>query len=105
MSKFMLKDWKERVVFSKEGPQPQVLEENTLFKTILAGLEAGQSIPVHPELGAVYFILQGSGWMTVDEERFPIEAGSIITMGNGAARGMEATSRLAFLAVRAGSAT
>lgn len=48
MPKFLLADWKERVVFSKDGPQPQVLEENRLFKVVLAGLEAGQSIPVYP---------------------------------------------------------
>jgi quercetin dioxygenase-like cupin family protein len=96
----MLADWRERVVFSKDGPKPQIIEENGLFKVILAGLEAGQSIPVHPEQGAVYYILQGAGWMTVDEERFPIKAGAVISMGNGAVRGMEAEEPLAFLAVR-----
>ena len=100
MSKFLLADWKERVVFAEGGPQPQTLQENDLFKVVLAGLTPGQSIPVHPELGAVYHILQGNGWMTVDGERFPIEAGAVITMGNGAARGMEAETPLAFLAVR-----
>ncbi len=100
MSKYLLSDWKERVVFSAGGPQPQILEENELFKVVLAGLEPGQHIPVHPELGAVYYILQGAGWMTVDDERFPIEAGAVISMGNGAARGVEAETRLAFLAVR-----
>jgi quercetin dioxygenase-like cupin family protein len=103
MSKSVLADWKERVVFSENGPQPQTLEENSLFKVIVAGLEPGQRIPVHPELGAVYCILQGAGWMTVDEERFPIEAGAIITMGNGAKRGIEADTSLAFLAVRTAS--
>ena len=100
MSKTLLADWKERVVFSENGPQPQVLAENSLFKVVLAGLEPGQRIPVHPELGAVYYILQGTGWMTVDEERFPIEAGAVITMENRAERGMEAETPLAFLAVR-----
>jgi quercetin dioxygenase-like cupin family protein len=104
MWKFVLADWKERVVFSENGPQPQILEENGLFKVILAGLEPGQSIPVHSELGAVYYILQGDGWMTVDEERFSIEAGAVIGMGNGAARGIEAKTQLAFLAVRTGAA-
>lgn len=103
MSKNLIADWKERVVFTEAGPQPQILEENDLFKVILAGLKEGQSIPVHPELGSVYYILQGSGWMTVDGERFAIEEGSIITMGNGAKRGMEAITPLAFLAVRKGS--
>jgi quercetin dioxygenase-like cupin family protein len=100
MPKVMLADWKEKVVFSENGPKPHIVEENSLFKVILAGLEAGQSIPVHPEQGAVYYILQGAGWMTVDDERFPIEAGAIISMGNGAARGVEAVEPLAFLAVR-----
>ena len=103
MTNYKLADWKERVVFSENGPQPQILEENSLFKVIVAGLEPGQRIPVHPELGAVYYVLQGSGWMTVDEDRFPIEAGAVISMGNGAARGIEAETPLAFLAVRAGS--
>ena len=103
MTNYKLADWKERVVFSENGPQPQILEENNLFKVIVAGIKPGQRIPVHPELGAVYYILQGSGWMTVDEDRFPIEAGAVISMGNGAARGIEAETPLAFLAVRAGS--
>jgi hypothetical protein len=42
--------------------------------------------------------------MTVDAERFPIEEGAVISMGNGAARGIEAQTPLAFLAVRAGNA-
>ena len=100
MAKTFLANWKEKVVFSKNGPQPQVLEENELFKVVLAGLEPGQSIPVHPELGAIYTILQGNGWMTVDDERFPIQEGAVIGMGNGARRGMEAVTPLAFLAVR-----
>lgn len=103
MARFLLNNWKDRVVFSKDGPQPQIVEENELFKVILAGLEAGQSIPVHPEQGAVYTILQGSGWMTVDGDRFPVTEGTIIGMDNGAARGLEAVTPLAFIAVRAGS--
>lgn len=103
MSSFLLGNWKERVVFSKDGPKPQVLEENNLFKVILAGLEAGQSIPAHPEQGAVYTILQGNGWMTVDGDRFPVTEGAIISMGNGAARGLEALTPIVFLAVRTGT--
>ena len=103
MSKLLIPDWKDHVIFSPDGPKPQVLEENKLFKVILAGLETGQVIPEHPEQGAVYTILQGSGWMTVDGERFPIAAGAVISMGNGAARGMEAKTHLVFIAVRTGT--
>lgn len=38
-------DWKEKVVFSPEGPDPQVLEETEKVKVIVAGLEPGQEIP------------------------------------------------------------
>jgi quercetin dioxygenase-like cupin family protein len=102
MVDLMLKNWKDRLVYAETGPQPQVLEENERHKVILAGLEPGQKIPEHPEGSAVYIILEGSGWMVVDGERLPVEAGSVVTMGNGAARGMEAETHLAFLAVRTG---
>ena len=88
MAKSVLANWKDRVVFSKDGPQPQVLEENSLFKVVLAGLEPGQKIPVHPEAGAVYSILQGTGWMTIDGKRFRVETGAVVTMDNGDARGL-----------------
>lgn len=102
MVDLVLKNWKDRLAFSENGPQPQILEENDRHKVILAGLEPGQKIPEHPEGSAVYIFLEGAGWMVVDGERIPVEAGSVITMGNGAARGMEAQTRLAFLAVRTG---
>lgn len=100
MSKVVVPSYKQRVVFSQKGPEPQVLQEDELFKVVLAGLEPGQRIPLHPEGGSVYTILEGTGWMTVDAERFPVEAGAVVTMGDGAARGFEANTRLIFLGVR-----
>lgn len=41
--------------------------------------------------------------MTVDGERFPVAAWAVISMDNGAARGLEAQTPLAFLAVRTGT--
>ncbi len=38
--------------------------------------------------------------MTVDEERFAIEAGATVITPDGAVRGIEAETRLAFLATR-----
>src|SRR5512144_2663843 len=103
MSKFVLSDWQSKVLYSPSGIQPQALHADAHFHVLLGGLQPGRRIPVHPELGAVYYILQGAGWMTVDAERFPIQAGAIIGMGDGAARGIEAETQLAFLAVRAGA--
>lgn len=96
----LFNDWRESVISSPTQPRPVILEENEKFKLIVSSLEPGQNIPVHPEGSAVYHILEGNGWMTVDEDRLPIQAGSTITMEDGAARGIEAQTKLAFLAVR-----
>jgi quercetin dioxygenase-like cupin family protein len=93
-------NWKEKVLISTECPQPQTLIENSKMKVIVVGLESGQKIPVHPEASAVYHILEGRGWMTVDDERHEIEAGATIITLDGASRGVEAKTDLIFLAVR-----
>ncbi len=69
-------------------------------KVLLAGLEAGQKIPVHPDALAMYHFLEGNGWMIVDGERIAVQAGATIITPEGASRGMEAETRLAFLATR-----
>ncbi|GIK57379.1 MAG: cupin domain-containing protein [Chloroflexi bacterium] len=93
-------DWREKAIYSAEGPQPQPLMADEKVKIIVAGLEPGQKIPAHPEAAAMYHILEGSGWMLVDDERLPITAGATVVMPAGTVRGMEADTRLAFLAVR-----
>jgi quercetin dioxygenase-like cupin family protein len=93
-------NWQEKVVYSAAGPKPQVLLENEKLKVLIGGLEPGQVIPPHPESWAVYHFLDGSGWMRVDGERFPVGPGATVIAPAGAARGIEAQTRLAFLATR-----
>jgi quercetin dioxygenase-like cupin family protein len=93
-------DWKDKVVYSPERHQPQVLEENARLKVVVAGLEPGQVIPEHPESLAVYHFLEGKGVMLVDGERLPMVAGSTVIIPAGTRRGVEADTRLAFLAAR-----
>jgi quercetin dioxygenase-like cupin family protein len=93
-------NWKDKIVFSNEGPQPQVLMVDEKVKFILAGLEPGQQIPNHAEAQAIYHFLEGTGWMTVDGKRMAVSPGATIVMPKGATRGMEAETRLAFLATR-----
>lgn len=100
MDQTELLNWKEKLVFSPEGPSPRVLLENSELKVIIAGLEAGQQIPEHPEAKAVYTFLEGAGWMTVNGERFPVEPGVVIVTPDMASRGVEAASRMIFLATR-----
>ncbi len=100
MKPMLYPNWQEKVVFSPEGPQPQILVENEKLKVIIAGLEVGQKIPQHPDGLAVYHFLEGTGWMIVDDERYPIRSGATVITPEGAKRGIEAESRLVFLASR-----
>ncbi|MBI2955188.1 MAG: cupin domain-containing protein [Chloroflexi bacterium] len=93
-------DWKEKVAFAEEGPFPQILLQSDKAKVVLAGLEPGQKIPPHPEALAVFHFLEGEGWMIVDGERLRATPGTIVIAHQGAARGIEAETRLVFTAVR-----
>ncbi len=93
-------DWEPQVAFVPDGPKPNFVVENDKVRIIMAGLEAGQKIPEHPEKMAVYHFLTGNGWMIVNGERMAVSAGSTIYMPEGTVRGMEAETRMAFLAVR-----
>lgn len=100
MQTIFVADWRDQAVFSPDGPHPQVLVQTDKLKVIIGSLEAGQVIPLHPEALAVYHFLDGSGWMTVDDQRYPVLSGTIIITPEGAARGVEAETRLVFLAAR-----
>jgi len=93
-------DWKDKISYASDGPKPEILMVDERVKVILAGLEPGQQIPEHAEAQSVYYFLEGTGWMIVDDERYPVSAGASIIMPEGAVRGMEAETHLAFLAVR-----
>ncbi len=93
-------NWKDIIAYGDDGPETQILMANDKVKMILAGLEAGQKIPNHPEAQALYHFLEGNGWMIVDGERLPVSPGATVVMPEGAVRGMEAETRLAFIAVR-----
>jgi quercetin dioxygenase-like cupin family protein len=100
MAQRLYSNWKETIVFSPAGPQPQILMETVRFKVIVAGLEPGQKIPRHPEGLAMYHFLEGAGWMNVEGERFAVGPGATVIAPAGASRGIEAETQLAFLAAR-----
>jgi quercetin dioxygenase-like cupin family protein len=96
----LVSNWREKIMFSPNGPQPFVLVENERIKSVLVGLEPGQKLPPHPASDGVYQFLDGAGWMMVDDERLRVQAGSIVVVPPGAKRGIEAETRLAFVGVR-----
>ena len=93
-------DWREKIVFDK-GPQHQELMLTDTFRAVLVSLEAGQKIAPHTSSSGAYHILEGTGSMIVDGERLAIEAGATIVVPKGAARGVEAETRLVFLGTQA----
>jgi quercetin dioxygenase-like cupin family protein len=93
-------DTKALANFSPQGPQPQQLYIDEQLKVVVAGLEPGQSIPEHPEGCSVYHFLEGSGTMLVDGEAVEVGSGSTLVMPAGSVRGLQARTRLVFLAAR-----
>lgn len=100
MGKQYYPDWKEIVTYAEGRPQPQVLVDTGQYKSVIAGLEAGQKMPPHPEGPAIFHFLEGTGQMIVGEETFAVQAGATAVVPDGAVRGITAVTRLAFLAVR-----
>lgn len=88
------------ITYGDDRPSPQTMIENERVRVIIAGLKPGQRIPVHPEAAAVYHFLEGKGTMTVNDEQFPVQPGTVIVMDEGAQRGMLAETQLVFMAVR-----
>ena len=58
-------DWKEFVVYSEKGMQPQVLVETKNYKSVVAGMAPGNAMPAHAEGPAIFHFLEGSGKMIV----------------------------------------
>ena len=95
-------DWRALVKYSAPGPEPILLRDDEEVRVLVAGLEPGGRIPAHPERLAVYHVLEGEGEMVVEGSRFALAAGTTVIAPRGSSRGIEAETRLAFLAVRIG---
>lgn len=101
MTQWLYPNWREQVVYGTPGPRPTTLFETDKFRAIVVGLEPGQKIPLHPEeAAAVFHFVEGTGWMQVGDERFQVQPGATVICPANAARGMEAETRLAFVATR-----
>ena len=95
-------DTQAQAAFSETDPQPRFLLDSEPFKVLVAGLEAGQQIPNHPESASMYHFLEGAGTMTVDDQVFSVGPGATVIALAGAKRGMQADTRLVFLAAKVG---
>ena len=95
-------DWRDVVTYGAPGPSPVLLVDEPDLRVLVAGLEPGGRIPPHPGPRGVYHALEGEGRYTLDGEVLEFRAGAVVVAPAGAVRGIEAVTRLAFLAVRLG---
>ena len=93
----------QEVTFPEGGAEPRILIQQGEAKAVLAGLKAGNQIPSHPESAALYYFLQGEGVMQVNDQKLPIAPGAVVLTETDDARGIQATTDLAFIAFRLGS--
>ena len=95
-------NWRDLVRYASPGPQPTLLCDEPELRVLIGGLEPGGRIPAHPERRAVYHFLEGDGVMVIDDQHHPVSGGVTVIAPAGSSRGIEAMTRLAFLAVRIG---
>jgi quercetin dioxygenase-like cupin family protein len=101
-SEFYFADTKSKAVFGNNETKPQLLLDTPTFKALVVGLNAGQQIPAHPSDAAMYHFLEGEGLMTVGEETFAIKPGVTIIASKDVKRGVNAKTRVIFLASKGG---
>lgn len=94
-------DVKERVEFAEKFV-PRILRVRPDYKVPLICMEPGQVIEPHASGTGVFYVIEGSGVMTVDGEETEIKAGSMVFVEKGESRGIRATERLTAFAVHMG---
>lgn len=88
----------DEVQFSPDGPGVQLLHIDEKMKVLLVGLEPGQALPAHEGPGASFSFLSGSGIMLIGDSEFPVVAGGLAVVPQGATRSIRAeTERLVFM--------
>ncbi len=88
------------VKFSPTGPDPHLFHDTEGFRSLVIGFEPGQSTPLHPAGPATYYVVEGEGWITEDATRYEVRPGSVVVVGAGLNRRIEAKTRLMILAAR-----
>jgi quercetin dioxygenase-like cupin family protein len=87
--------------FSPDCPVKIDLAETAGSKIVLVCLEAGQTIPAHPEPYAVVFVvLQGEGIITSGTVEHPVSPVHLVAVGKGEDRGIRCTHRMVLLGIR-----
>jgi len=80
----------ERIGFAAEFI-PRILRVKPEYKVPLICMEPGQEIKPHQSGTGVFYIVRGSGIITVEGKETPVKAGNMIFVEKGETRGIRAT--------------
>lgn len=94
-------DVKGTARFSSDEPGKVFLHETEDYAALIVGLNPGQKIPPHGGARAIYYVVQGEGWLTLNDERREVRPGMVMVAQPGDQRGMEARTPMIVLASRA----
>jgi len=89
--------------FSEAGPVPRPLSVGDGLAAMLLCLQDGQRLaaPASDEAETVFTVLDGSGFVTDGDERFPVAAGDVVHVLAGREKALEAgEGRFTVLGVR-----
>ncbi len=96
----LLIDLLERLQFSDQGPQTQVLSEVPEARLVGFALRAGQEIREHRNPSRLLAqVIEGSLVFTVAEQPFPLRAGMVLQVDAGVAHSLRATADALMLLV------
>jgi quercetin dioxygenase-like cupin family protein len=94
-------DFFQMTGFSAEGPVKTDLIQESKYKLVTVGVEAGVTIPpcvMKSEM--IFYVVEGSGRITAEAQSRSIARGDIIVVPAHASRSISAETRLSLLAVQ-----
>lgn len=96
----LLHSYRTAVAFTPERFHPVPVAQSERTRVLLVCLEPGQFIPVHsPGVDLTVVVLEGTGMLVAGEREETISPGAVAFAPAGAARGLQAATRLVVLNV------
>lgn len=93
----------DKIKFKKEHFVPNILYVSPGIKMPLICMEPGQEIPPHGgHAVGIFYVKEGKGVFTLDNQKIDMEKGSVIVAPEGSARGMRCIEKMVVLAISAG---
>lgn len=89
---------KEKIQFNEQF-RPQIVCMSPEVKAPLICMEADQEIPPHPSGTGIFYVLEGKGIMSLDDEEISLSKGTVVVAPEGAKRGLKGVEKLVAVAI------